>query len=145
MQEHARTCLSPKLTQNQNFFCGGGNRKPKTSDFFAPNIRTFMSKPRHFPSKKSDVFDFRRGNIIIPLIPQNYYKLTFRKLNRISACDQGTPRGGNEHIAQGIALGYVLAGPSARSLNACQLQVNTCEILNNCIRIIAFYVKLLAT
>ena len=47
-------------------------------------------------------FDFRRGDIIIPLIPQNYYKLTFRKLNqRISACVQGTPRRGNEHIAQG--------------------------------------------
>ena len=31
---------------------------------------------------------------------------TFRKLNqRISACVQGTPRRGNEHIAQGIALG----------------------------------------
>ena len=28
---------------------------------------------------------------------------------------------------QGAALGYVLVGPSARSLNACQLQVNTCE------------------
>ena len=62
-------------------------------------------------------------------------------------------RRGNEHIAQGadfvfllllaryswsklrstlapssVALGYALAGPSARSLNACQLQVNTCEI-----------------
>ena len=29
---------------------------------------------------------------------------------------------------QGDALGYALAGPSARSLNACQLQVNTCEV-----------------
>ena len=28
---------------------------------------------------------------------------------------------------QGDALGYALAGLSARSLNACQLQVNTCE------------------
>ena len=33
---------------------------------------------------------------------------TFRKLNqRISACVQGTPRRGNEHIAQGIALGMM--------------------------------------
>ena len=44
---------------------------------------------------------------------------------------QGTPRRGNEHIAQGGALGYALAGPSARSLNACQLQVNTCACLND--------------
>ena len=52
----------------------------------------------------------------------------FLKLNqRISASVQGTPRRGNKHIAQGDALGYVLAGPSARSLHACQLQVNTCE------------------
>ena len=29
-------------------------------------------------------------------------------------------------------MGYALAGPSARSLNACQLQVNTCE---TCIRV----------
>ena len=56
------------------------------------------------------------------------------KLNqRISAIVQGTPRRGNEHIAQGIALGYALAGPSARSLNACQLQVNTCACLNDLI------------
>ena len=27
-----------------------GNRKSKTSDFFASNIRTFMPKPRHFTS-----------------------------------------------------------------------------------------------
>ena len=33
---------------------------------------------------------------------------TFRKSNqRISACVQGTPRRGNEHIAQGIALGMM--------------------------------------
>ena len=52
------------------------------------------------------------------------------KLNqRISASVQGTPRRGNEHIAQG----YALAGPSARSLNACQLQVNTCACLNDLI------------
>ncbi|MDD6842235.1 MAG: hypothetical protein PUD67_00695 [Prevotellaceae bacterium] len=32
----------------------------------------------------------------------------FRKLNqRISASVQGTPRRGNEHIAQGIALGMM--------------------------------------
>ena len=56
------------------------------------------------------------------------------KLNqRISASVQGTPRRGNEHIAQGIVLGYALAGPSARSLNACQLQVNTCACLNDLI------------
>ena len=42
-------------------------------------------------------------------------------------CVRGTPRRGNEHIAQGEALGYALVGPSARSLNAYQLQVNTCE------------------
>ena len=29
------------------------------------------------------------------------------------------------NLPRAIALGYVLAGPSARSLNACQLQVNT--------------------
>ena len=40
----------------------------------------------------------------------------FRKMNqRISASIQGTPRRGNEQIAKG----YALAGPSARSLNAC--------------------------
>ena len=34
--------------------------------------------------------------------------LTFRKLNqRISASVQGTPRRGNEHIAQGSALGMM--------------------------------------
>ena len=54
------------------------------------------------------------------------------KLNqRISASVQGTPRRGNEHIAQGDAQGDALAGPSARSLNACQLQVNTCACLND--------------
>ena len=94
----------------------------------------------------------------------------FRKFNQGAyASVQRTPRRGNEHIAQGIALGmmkrwcapwrgksvrihsfwtnafalagrnsggestqgvalgYTLAGPSARSINACQLQVNTCE------------------
>ena len=52
------------------------------------------------------------------------YMTSFKilKLNqRISASVQGTPRRGNEHIAQGIALGYALAGPSARSSNACPL------------------------
>ena len=35
-------------------------------------------------------------------------KFKFRKLNqRISASVQGTPRRGNEHIAQGIALGMM--------------------------------------
>ena len=35
-----------------------------------------------------------------------------------------------------VALGYALAGPSARSLNACQLQVNNCETLLNNLQII---------
>ena len=34
---------------------------PKTPDFFEGNIRTFKAKHRNFPSKKSDVFDFRKG------------------------------------------------------------------------------------
>ena len=34
---------------------------------------------------------------------------------------------GTDENTQGVALGYALAGPSARSLNACRLQVNTCE------------------
>ena len=68
MQAHARTCLSPKLTQNPNFFRGedrndsqSGYGNPKTPDFFEGNIRTFKAKHRNFPSKKSDVFDFRKG------------------------------------------------------------------------------------
>ena len=81
------------------------------------------------------------GESLLPVLfsptePKNtpIYMTSFKilKLNqRISASVQGTPRRGNEHIAQGIALGYVLAGPSARSLNACQLQVNTCACLND--------------
>ena len=83
------------------------------------------------------------GESLLPVLfsptePKNtpIYMTLFKilKLNqRISASVQGTPRRGNEHIAQGIALGYVLAGPSARSLNACQLQVNTCACLNDLI------------
>ena len=47
-------------------------------------------------------------------------QFNLRKLNqRISASVQGTPRRGNEHIAQGDALGYVLVAPSGRALNAC--------------------------
>ena len=77
------------------------------------------------------------GESLLPVLfsptePKNtpIYMTSFKilKLNqRISASVQGTPRRGNEHIAQGDAL----AGPSARSLNACQLQVNTCACLND--------------
>ena len=35
-------------------------RKMKTSDFFGQNIGTFEAKVRHFLSKKSDVFNFRK-------------------------------------------------------------------------------------
>ena len=36
-------------------------RKMKTSDFFGQNIGTFEAKVRHFLSKKSDVFNFRKN------------------------------------------------------------------------------------
>ena len=64
MQEHARTCLSPKLTQNQNFFWRSRLGKCKTSDFLGTNLRTFKAKHRNFTFKKSDVFDFRTGSEI---------------------------------------------------------------------------------
>ena len=68
--------LSPKLTLNQNFFCGGRGvavRKMqnmvsgscKTSDFFGQKYGCFTSKVRMFASKKSDVFVFRkRGEVL---------------------------------------------------------------------------------
>ena len=53
---------------------------------------------------------FRKDVVTVVLISYvlKILLLTFRKLNqRISACVQGTPRRGNEHIAQGIALGMM--------------------------------------
>ena len=54
---------------SQTFFRGEGRNdsqseygNPKTPDFFEENIRTFKAKHRNFPSKKSDVFDFRKGS-----------------------------------------------------------------------------------
>ena len=83
----------------------------------------------HSSLPKRRIFEYKDTNFW-----SKYTLFKFLKLNqRISASVQGTPRRGNEHIAQGIALGYVLAGPSARSLNACQLQVNTCACLNDLI------------
>ena len=37
----------------------------KTPDFFATKCRTFKAKHWNFPSKKSDVFIFRSGNISV--------------------------------------------------------------------------------
>ena len=48
----------------KTFFRGGvedGAGSTETSDFFAENLRTFEAKHRNFPSKKSDVFNFRNG------------------------------------------------------------------------------------
>ena len=47
--------------------------------------------------------------LIVRIVSGRFYKLVkFRKLNqRISASVQGTPRRGNEHRAQGIALGMM--------------------------------------
>ena len=36
-------------------------RKTETSDFPRQNIRTFVPKTRHFPAKKSEVFDFQKN------------------------------------------------------------------------------------
>ena len=49
----------------------GRERKSKTSDFFASNIRTFEVKHRNFCPKKSDVFGFRHGfnNILTEDMP----------------------------------------------------------------------------
>ena len=73
MQEHARTCLSPKLTQNQNFFrrgdtetasrgkrMGTGNRKHRTSliestDVLHQKCRCFHQRsPMFLFSEKAD-------------------------------------------------------------------------------------------
>ena len=69
MQEHARTCLSPKLTQNQNFFCGGRGvavRKMQNNGVRKlQNIGLLWAKVRMFASKKSDVFVFlKRGEVL---------------------------------------------------------------------------------
>ena len=56
---------------SENFFCGErkseGTHRPgshKTSDFFGQKYGCFASKVRMFTSKKSDVFDFRKGESI---------------------------------------------------------------------------------
>ena len=53
----------------KNFFLGGEEWKRchgnvKTSDFFGQKYGCFASKVRMFASKKSDVFDFRKGESI---------------------------------------------------------------------------------
>ena len=48
--------------KTQNFFWRRGFGKPKTSDFFEANLRTFEAKHRNFILKKSDVFGFRTGS-----------------------------------------------------------------------------------
>ena len=50
-------------------FFGGGEKRQwsggcKTSDFFGQKYGCFASKVRMFASKKSDVFDFRKGESI---------------------------------------------------------------------------------
>ena len=56
---------------SENFFCGErkseGTHRPgshKTSDFFGQKYGCFASKVRMFASKKSDVFDFRKGGSV---------------------------------------------------------------------------------
>ena len=56
---------------SKNFFCGERKREVthrpgshKTSDFFGQKYGCFTSKVRMVASKKSDVFDFRKGESI---------------------------------------------------------------------------------
>ncbi|MDY5124943.1 MAG: hypothetical protein SPE90_01410, partial [Prevotella sp.] len=55
--------------------------------------------------------------------PLNGKKRIYKRLHDIAFAPSG--RTSSLHHTQGDALGYALAGPSARSLNACKLQVNT--------------------
>ena len=73
-----------------------------------------------FQGKNSWIFTLFQGK------NSHYFTLfqdSTRLWQRIPRAEGNAPKGHEEHMA----LGYALAGPSARSLNACQLQVNTCE------------------
>ena len=51
---------------SKNFFCGracGGFGSSETSDFFGQKYGGFATKVRMFYAKKSDVFDFRNGDL----------------------------------------------------------------------------------